>query len=193
MARKGDSASGTGDINFAAACMAMGIPLNQERPATAVKCETGRDYCRFFLEGMSIDGEVSLAWCDKAWRHRSTDLEGAMEPFGWIMEFIQEKPAGVRSSRDWLTWAHDFLRQLGMGASWTWPRRLEDLADFVGKHATSRAGYVFAFVSNRMTCLETATMAAEDPRLLLNKDRDFTMVRDKAPAHRKKAFFRDIG
>lgn len=189
----GKGANGTGDINFAAACMAVGIPLNQECPARAVKCESGRDYCRFFLETLSVDGLVKLEWCNTAWRKRTAPDDGPMAGFGWVMDFISARPAGVRTSGDWLTWAHDHLRGLGIAGSWTWPRKLDEVGDFVSKHGHDRAGHVFAYVLNRSVCLETADQAAEDPRLLLNKGREFTMVRDRASASRKRQFFEDIG
>ena len=126
MAKKGDSANGSGDVNFTAACMSVGIPLNQSRAALAVKCETGRDYCRFFLEPVSIDGAIKLDWCNAAWRARKAET-GPMAGFGWLMEFIAAKPAGVRTTADWLAHAHDHLRECGIRASWTWPRQVEQI------------------------------------------------------------------
>ena len=192
MAKKGDSANGSGDVNFTAACMSVGIPLNQSRAALAVKCETGRDYFRFFLEPVSIDGAIKLDWCNAAWRARKAET-GPMAGFGWLMEFIAAKPAGVRTTADWLAHAHDHLRECGIRASWTWPRQVEQIADFVNAHREDRAGHVFAFVMNRGDLLDLADQAADDPRLLMSKGREHTMVRDRAPEARKKEFFRTIG
>lgn len=190
----GQGANGTGDLNFAAACMAVGIPLDESLPATAIKCDTGNDYCRFFLKAVSIKGDLKLDWLQKCWSKPEAVAERAeLAGFGYVMEFIKGRPDGVRRSVDWIGWAHDHLRELGESGSYLWPRKLEDVERFVRFNAETRAGYVFAFLINRDLCLFLAHQAAENPRLLSHQGKNHTMIREKAPAWRRKQFLQMIG
>jgi len=194
MKRQGESANGCGDLNFTAACMAVGIPLDESLPAVAVKRDNGRDYCRWFLLGSSIDGKLSMGKTNAAWRNPD-EMTGVEElnGFCWVMEFIRRRPDGVRRAGDWLTWAHDYLRECGVVGSFMWPRRLEDVAEFVALHPDDREGHVFAFVLNRDLCLWLARQAQETPRLMMSRGAGHTLLRESAPKWRQRQFLDAIG
>lgn len=191
----GSGANGTGDINFAAACMAVGIDLDPVNPAMAVKADNGRDYGRFYLTPVSIDGTVSLELCNQAWNTGKVNpSEKHGQGFQWVMDFIQARPRGVTTRADWLAFAHDHLREHGGMLRWGWPKQLDEIPPFVAKNPETRAGYVFAFVYCRSTCLELIhRMGEDDPRDLITKGKSATMIREKASALNKKRFRDTIG
>ena len=160
--RKGDSAAATGDLNFAAACMAVGIPLDERCPVKAVKSDNGNDYGRFHLLGQSLDGKVTLTKAQQSWDNPAT-AEGRPELVGFcfVMEFLRGRPQGVHSARDLMTYAHDHLREQAEPQPWAWPRRLEDIAEYVETNPEMRSGYVFAFLLNRDLCIHLGRRAAE--------------------------------
>lgn len=190
----GESANGTGDPNFAAACMAVGIPLDARQPAQVVKCENGRDYCRWFLAPVSLNGRVSIADTNEAWSKRAVP-EGNpwLRGFGFVMDFVASRSRAVSTTDDWIAHAHHHLKDKGESGRWSWPRKADQIQDFVAKHPEDRCGYVFAMVVNRDLCMHLWREACEDPRLLLAGSSGHTMLRERAPAWRKKLLLQMIG
>ena len=192
--KKGESANATGDVNFAASCMAVGIPLDAEQPVMAIKSDNGRDYGRFFLGGWSLDGKLTLTKVQNGWSHPKFAVQDPLlNGLCYVMEFLKLKPSGVRSSVDWFDWAAEHLRDQGCKESWMWPRKLEEVDEFVQANQETRAGYVFAFIINRDLCLHLARRAGESPSLLINKGNNCTLIDENTPKWRRDQFFQTIG
>lgn len=190
--KKGESANGTGDVNFAAACMSVGVPLDEERPVMAIKSDNGQDYGRFFLCGLSIDGRVTLTNCQKVWSSKIVP-SGIMEGFGYVVDFLKTRPGPLTSSAEWFDWAHAYLANHGVKGRWGWPRKLEDIADFVRVNHDNREGHVFAFILNRDLCIHLARKAGENAHLLINRGNNHTLINENTPRFRREQFLRMIG
>ena len=146
----GQRAHVTGDVNLAAACMSMGVPLDPHQPVTVTLQEGRPDYGSFHLMPETVDGSTLTAELMGAWNAP----EGCKnEMFSSLMRFIRERPQGVRTSADWLDHAHDWLR-LNRLDRVAMPRRLEDVPAYLERHADSVAGHILAFAFNRETCFQ---------------------------------------
>jgi hypothetical protein len=139
-------ATGTGDINLAAAIMALGIPMDPHRPCHIIHKDDGKSYGRFMLLSQSIDGKHQIGDLMEGWNNPA-GLAGN-HPFAWLMAFIRERPQGVSTPDDWIGYAHDYLAERSK-AKPGMPTRLAHIPDFVTAFADDLAGYVFAFIDCR--------------------------------------------
>lgn len=181
---------GTGDLNLAAACMSVGVPLDDSRGAVKViLSDNSREYCRFFLMPVTVDGRVTTERLMQAWTKRDRGLGG--EAFGWLMDFLSEKPGGVVSLSDWFGWAHDWLRsQRELGH---WPGSLDKVAEFVARHPDDKPGHVFAFLLNRDVCFHLAKRAMENPQIHMRHGaRGHILMDAKAPKWRREQFLKMV-
>lgn len=181
---------GTGDLNLAAACMAVGVPLDETRGAVKViLSDNGREYCRFFLMPLSLDGQLGTKDLMTAWSSRSGD--GAGHAFGWLMRFLADKPRDVSTLSDWFGWAHDWLR--GQRELGRWPTTLEKASEFVNRHPEDKAGYVFAFLVNRDLCFQLAKAAMESPQVHMRHGRTGHILMDeRTPKWRREQFLKMV-
>lgn len=165
----GEQALGTGDILLASALMALGIPLDPVSPCETIQKDDGRSYGRFHLLPHSMDGKQDTHTMSRAWS-RLEDLP-ADHPFAWLMTFVATRPRGVSSVSDWLGWAVDHCRDLGIDAAGL-PGNIERIPDFVKAQPDSRAAYIFAFVH----CRDLAM-------LLYQKERRTKVMMSAGPKH----------
>lgn len=150
---QGTASHGTGDINLASACMAIGIPLVEHPHGDSCKLilRGGSNYARFFLTPISTCGKFATMQVMAYWSDPS-DIPSDQHPFGWILEFIRARPDGCRTSGDWLDFAHDFLAARG-DLPRGFPRSIDDIGDICKTAPEARASYILAFVHCRRLCL----------------------------------------
>lgn len=191
--RQGQGTAISGDINFVAACMSMGIPLYQEKPVEITKMENGREFGRFFLNSISIDGKIKLKELNQSWTNRKTDGSEKLKGFEWIMRFISNAPKGIQSTADWLDWARDYLSDGDKSKKWKWPNSLEDCENLIKANPNNMPGYVFAFVYNKWDCVRLAKEAAKDPMIYISSGQSSTQIREKAGKNKLRQFFDLIG
>lgn len=98
------SSFGTGDINFACALMALGVPLDDANPCTIVAHQNGHVYSRYHFGALSFDGRFRTGDMSNAWsRIESIPSE---HPLRIMSDFIQSAPKGMRL-HEWMDHAHD--------------------------------------------------------------------------------------
>lgn len=168
---RGSSAHGTGDINLAAACMALGIPLCENEAGESCKLilRGSHNYARFFLMPFSSCGKFLTLDLLAFWSHPE-EIPHEEHPFKWIMDFVKARPAGVASAGEWLDFAHDYLRDRGdLPAGF--PRDLEAIGGVCAANPEARFSYVLAFVHCRYLCVRIATQARR------------AVIMSKGPAH----------
>lgn len=170
----------TGDLNFAAACMAMGIPLDQQTPCTVTLREGRPDYGSWHLLPSSTDGRVSIRTLSEYWNTPSSAVGCPI--FGDLMQFIRDRPAGCKTPAHWLEHAHRWLSKAGHRPIDA-PRTLDKVPAFVARHGDDLAGHVFAFAWNRKTCLEEYNAAAPD--IYLEREGRMAKVSTKLDARQR--------
>jgi hypothetical protein len=145
----------SGDINLVAALMAVGIPLDVEKPVTV--CDNARGvYGSYHFTETSDDGRESTEILLAYWNghERIPDNHG----FGIICEFIRSRPKGIQSSADLLDFAVDFLRDRGHALPGL--RVLSDVPAFVNALPEGDAAHVLAYVWNRQICFDLFKQAS---------------------------------
>jgi hypothetical protein len=147
----GQSTYQTGDVNLAAALMAVGIPLDIECPVKLIESSyRGKPYGSFLLAAISEDGQEDTKKLMDFWS--GGDVPRIGHPFVAICEFIRAKPEGVLSSEDWLTHAIDWLADRDLKCPGL--VKIDDIPDFVKPLRNAIQSYILAFVYNRWTCFQ---------------------------------------
>jgi len=99
----------TGDINFFAACMSIGISPCFPEPSEVIQSDDGRDYLSFRLNAFSECGQHETKEINRAWTHKeSFRREFPSHPFVLVMDFITHA-RGARTKSDWIEKAASFL------------------------------------------------------------------------------------
>lgn len=160
------SSHGTGDINLAAALMAMGIAPDDANPCAIISKDDGRDYGRFFLTPISNCGKFETMKLLYFWSNPE-ELSDC-HPFAWLLDFISKRPQGCSTPADWLDHAHDHLTALG-DLPRQFPRSLDLIPDMVTRLPEARPSYVLAFVHCRALCLDLVKRAR---RQVMMRSRD---------------------
>lgn len=171
MNEKGNRYFRTGDLNLAAACMAVGVPLWQQKPVTVTLSESMPDRGSWNLCAATIDGDESVATLSAWWTNPKSARRD--HPFALLMEFISARPTECSGVASWLDHAHAWLARRGLRPI-NAPRNLAGIKDFVARFNNSKAGYVFAFVWNRQTCLDLYHRA--NPEIELRRGGRMTRV-----------------
>ena len=146
----GKNSIGTGDINLAAALMAVSIPLDDREPAALILSDNGQTYGRFYLYPSSEDGQRNTESLMSFWSGND-DLPNS-DPFRQICEFIKARPSDVRHEEDWLGFCIDYLAQRGIAVPGL--TRIDQIADYVKALPESLQAYLLAFVANRSLCID---------------------------------------
>jgi hypothetical protein len=94
---------GTGDINFACALMALGVPLDESNPCTIVAHQNGHVYSRYHFGAISYDGRFRTGEISNAWSNITSIPDE--HPLRVISDFIQSAPKGMRL-HEWFDHAH---------------------------------------------------------------------------------------
>lgn len=155
---KGIPRTRSGDINFVAACMAVGVPLDATRPCVLTIPESGPRYASYFLLPSTLDGKESTRDLSAWWTHPA---ECKSDAFSTIMQFIGDRPGGCVSMDDWLHHAHQWLAARGMRTPDA-PRRVSDIADFVKRKNKHSSAFVFSFIHNRMVARDVYEKACPE-------------------------------
>jgi len=134
----------TGEINFVAACMSMGFPLNDIKPGSVVMRDNGRNYVRFHLYTVNMEGVIFIDDINKWWADPRTCHNLA---FSNIMEMIIAgvNKGGISSSSDWLDFIIEYLLLKGITNH---PKSMDDIPDFIertGEHAIESQLCSFAY------------------------------------------------
>lgn len=145
---RGRATFNTGDINLAAACMAVGIPLDPVQPVRIIESADGHSYGSFSLGPWSEDGQESTESIMDHWSKRS-GLR-ADHPIISISEFIGGRPAHKMSTNEWLDYAMDWLGEREYNVQGI--AAINDIPAYVTPLPQSLPSYILAFVYNRQTC-----------------------------------------
>lgn len=167
---------GTGDINLAAACMAMGVPLKPFRPVVVVKRDNGRDYGRFNLEPLSVCGRFSVLRLDKMFGGDAPTNPGE-ENFAAILAFVKARPSGVRTLDDWYGFACEWLRDQGETVI---PAR-GAVEDFIKGAPNSMPAHIFAFILNRAHAFDLAKAACGRPQIMASRGKAHVLLDERLP------------
>lgn len=175
------SSHGTGDINLAAALMAMGIAPDDAYPCAIISKDDGRDYGRFFIGPISNCGKFETMKLLHFWSHPD-EIPGDRHPFGWLLAFIAARPRGCSTPQDWLDYAHDHLTALGELPA-GFPRNLDHIPDIVARAPESRASYVLAFAHCRALCLQLVRDARRQVMMKSRDGRSANVIDSRLPRH----------
>jgi len=134
----------TGEINFVAACMSMGFPLNDIKPGSVIMRDDGKNYVRFHLYTVNIEGNIFIDDINKWWSDPNSCHNLA---FSNIMEMIIAgvKQGCLRNSNDWLDFIIEYLTLRGITNH---PKSMQDIPDFIertGEHVIESQLCSFAY------------------------------------------------
>jgi len=136
----------TGDINLAAALMAIGITPSDERHISLVASTNGHDYKRFHFDLISPDGKFEVYSMNAAWQAPEHFRNAnPLHPFGKIMSFISARPLGTVNQDEWLGHAANYLGITRDAVS----KLYRDLKKVCAKSPESEVSYILAFIFNR--------------------------------------------
>jgi len=150
---KGQSTFGSGDINLAAALIAVGIPPDPITPIELIARDNGRDYIRFHFLKESTCGKYDVMALSEGWSdpHLFSRAHPG-HPFKLIMDFISSRPSGCANQDDWLAHAAAFL-QLPLAAI---RKTYADIDRACKASPESPVSYVCGFVRNRVDLIHAA-------------------------------------
>jgi len=145
----GSMAAHSGDINFVAALMSQGIPLDPNTPCKVIY-NGGQSYGSYRYLPASEDGSQGAHQLIDHWSgHR---ILPADHGFTQVCKFIKARPRGVQRTDDLLTFAVDYL--IAEGETLPGFKRLSDIPDYVRANPKSKASYILAYVWNRELCFK---------------------------------------
>ena len=158
----------SGDINFIAALMSQGIPLDVVQPLTIVGREDGSNYASYRYGDVSEDGTLSTETLIDSWNgeHPLPTTHG----FSQVCDFIRSRPRGVQRTDDLLDYAVTYLR--GHGYPLPGLRALKDVPTYVNALPDGEASYVLAYVWNREICYQLHRQATHQIHMTEGSGKD---------------------
>jgi hypothetical protein len=169
----------TGDINFFAACMSIGIAPCFPEPAEVIQSDDGHDYISFRINSTSECGNYDTKEISRAWKYPEEFKRNfPAHPFCVVMDF-SKYAKGSRSKSDWIEKAASFL-----GVSRDSIRK--DLARVEALEATlpeSPLTYVICYIVNRWAAIDWAKNAI--PKTLINAGPSIVMLDGSLPKRKK--------
>lgn len=152
----------TGDINFFAACMSIGIPP-APAPAEVMAQDDGRTYFQFKLSSLSECGQHRTQEMNRAWGNaRAFNAEYPSHPFAVLMNFIGMS-IGAKSKEEWIEKGAEFL-----GISRDAMRKgIKEMDRLEVEAPDSPLSYVAAFILNRFAAV--AWVKAATPKEVINQ------------------------
>ena len=162
-----------GDINLTAACMALGVPLNQTEPCSSVRCESrNRKYTRFHLERCTIKGDWATDILFQYWKSPGLCKSDSLK---YIMDFIAwGKKHNIRKGVMYFEAIGQYLKECGHKIK-ALPGSLDFIDQFVSKNPDLKESYLCAFISNRILC---EGLIKESPRKYFLKHGDNCAIID---------------
>lgn len=138
----------SGDINFVAALMALGIPLDPDDPVAMVEHEKRGTYASFYLGEYSDNGAETAETLAEYWSGQRPIPDG--HGFQAVCDFIRARPQEIQKSDDLLAFAIDYLRERCHALPGL--RKMDDVPAFVNALPDSDASHILAYVYNRDLC-----------------------------------------
>lgn len=151
----------SGDPNFVAACMAMGVPPDPAKPCTVTHPEDRPPYARYNLLQTTVDGKESVQDFTLWWTHPA---ECKLPSFTAVMEFIRGRPRDCVTFADWFAHAHSWLASRRLRPPDA-PRSIDDVPAYSRRKSEHVSAYVFAFVFNRRELARMADKVCPDLHL----------------------------
>lgn len=177
----------TGDINFFAACMAIGIPPLWE-PAEVFAQDDGKDYHSFRISTVSECGEHRTVEMDRAWNDPTAfSKEFPNHPFTVLMSFIRHA-RGSRKKTDFVEKAADFLSITRDAMR----KAMRDVDLLVATQGESPLAYIACFIEARFNAL--TAIKAVTPKEVLNETDGpgIVMMDGNLPRHKKQFLMRKL-
>jgi hypothetical protein len=137
----------TGDINLATALLSIGFAPWQENRCEIIASDNGKTYGQFRFHTVSDCGRYTADECNLIFAGDANPTHA----FTHLCDFIRNKPKGIASAADWLTYAFDAAKDRTAHL----PRFDEaSAADYVARHPDNIESYGFAFAINRRKAYE---------------------------------------
>lgn len=177
----------TGDINFFAACMAVGIPPLWE-PGEVFASDDSRDYHSFRLSTISECGLHRTVEMDRAWNYpKQFAEEHPGHPFALLMDFIRSA-RGSKTKTEWMEKAADFL----LISRDAMRRAMRDVKELEALQGESPLAYIVCFIHARFDALTMIKKVT--PKEVMN-ERDgpgIVMFSGNLPKRMKEFFMRKL-
>lgn len=170
---QGESKFGTGDINFACALMAIGVPLSESKPCSLIAHENGNTYSRYHFESLSFDGRFDTVEMSRAW----SDINRIPEahPLSVISDFVHQSRHGMTIS-DWWELAHQVF---DIGHVTNDSTALDHIRAF----PENPESYIIAFILNRSELYALHTKAVQE--VFMSNGKASTMIDVRLPKIQK--------
>jgi hypothetical protein len=169
----------TGDINFFAACMSIGIAPCFPEPAEVMQSDDGHDYLSFRLNSISECGQHETIKINSAWKYpEAFRKESPGHPFLIVMDFAKYA-RGAKSKSDWIEKAASFL-----GIARDSIRK--DLARVEALEATlpeSPLTYVLCYIVNRWAAIEWVKRSI--PKTVINAGKSIVLLDGNLPKRKQ--------
>lgn len=169
----------TGDINFFAACMTIGIAPSLPEPAEVIQSDDGNDYISFRLNSVSECGQYQTREINRAWSQKeSFRRECPNHPFVTVMDFITHS-RGAKSKSDWIEKASSFL-----GVSRDSIRKdLGRVSSLEYSLPESPLTYVICYIVNRWAAVEWAKTSI--PKTVINAGKSIVLLDGNLPKRKQ--------
>ena len=165
----------TGDRNFFAACMSIGIAPCFPEPAEVIQSDDGHDYLSFRLNSFSECGQYETKEINRAWTQKeSFRRECPSHPFLLLMDFI-EQSRGAKSKSDWVEKAASFL---GIARD-SIRKDLDRVSALEHELPESPLTYVCCYIVNRWAAVDWAKNSI--PKTVVNAGPSIVMLDGKLP------------
>ena len=165
----------TGDINFFAACMSIGIAPCFPEPAEVIQSDDGHDYLSFRLNSFSECGQYETKEINRAWTQKeSFRRECPSHPFLLLMDFI-EQSRGAKSKSDWVEKAASFL---GIARD-SIRKDLDRVSALEHELPESPLTYICCYIVNRWAAIDWAKNSI--PKTVVNAGPSIVMLDGKLP------------
>lgn len=130
---------GTGEINFACALMALGIPLDELNPCTIVAHQNNKIYSRYHFNAISVDGVYRTGDMSNMWSQAESIPEA--HPLRIISDFVRRAPAKMKLA-EWFDYVHSVF-SIGH------VKNFDDAQKHINLFPEDGASYCLAFILNR--------------------------------------------
>lgn len=177
---KGQSSFGTGDINLAAALLAIGIPPDPIKPIVLIAKDDGKDYIRFHFLQTSYCGKYDVYDMSAAWSNPlNFRKENPGHPFCDLMDFITERPRGVCNFNDWM---HHAARFVGVPID-DIRKTLKNAEEACRMAPESPLSYICAFIRNRDQLIQGASQREKTGNFstMQSAGKSVSLISAKAP------------
>jgi hypothetical protein len=168
---------GTGDLNLAAAILSMGIPP-ETMPVKLIATSGGKDYVRFMMKEVSIDGTLNTRSLMVAWDNYYTYSKNNPDCiFTKIMTFVRSKPGDCKTYLNWCEYGSEWL-EISMAAC---KRYMTGEPKIWQSAPDSEPAYILAFITNRFWLLNLAKQFQKDGNfdVLTERGKSISLISEK--------------